>query len=86
MKKELSHGKKIGMAAFIIFEIISILSIVIFGYYLYGSIYYLRQLTDFSQVVAVISTILTTQTLVVGITWGAKASSNFVNKTGEKIE
>jgi hypothetical protein len=71
LKKRLSHGKKIGFAAFVIYEIIVSLLVIYQGVIIFKGL-------PLDQ--AIVNGILLSQGTIFSIVWGAKAASNFANK------
>jgi hypothetical protein len=72
MKKELSHGKKLGLSAFVMYEII--IGLIVVEQIL--NIFFGSHTLDSNIVIAV----LTSQGVVFSVVWGTKAVSNFAPK------
>ncbi len=75
-KKGISHGKKLGLVAFIFSEIVTMVALIVFFYCGITSKFDLSLLTA----------LFTYQGAILTVTWGAKASSNFSSKNGKANE
>ena len=76
-QKKPTEGKKLGRVAFWLTECLMalVILVVLIDYFIWHKF-------DPARVIDVVKDMVTAQTFVLGITWGAKASSNFAKRGG----